>query len=58
MPEVLDALGWVRTEIMRLHAPDQMRQRLREARVRALCADLIRGAYRPGTQRPQKPRGH
>jgi hypothetical protein len=39
----LDALEWVRREMFRISAPDQIRERVAESRVQAMCAALIRG---------------
>ncbi len=38
--EVLDALDWVRLQMMRRGSPDFIRQRLAEAPVRELCSRL------------------
>lgn len=43
MREVLDALEWVRVQMMHTGSPDFIRQRQAEARVQALCAKLVRG---------------
>ena len=42
--DALDALDWVRRELLRAQAPDQMRNGLRERAVQKLCAELIHGA--------------
>ena len=41
--EVLEALEWVRREMMNRGSPDFIRQRQLEARVGGLCAKLARG---------------
>ncbi len=41
MREVLEALQWVRREMMRRGSPDFIRQRQLEARVHELCRKLL-----------------
>ena len=41
--EVLDALDWVRREMMHRGSPDFIRQRVLEARVQQLASRLTRG---------------
>jgi len=41
--DALEALDWVRRELLRVQAPDQMRNGLRERAVQKLCEELIRG---------------
>jgi hypothetical protein len=41
--EVLEALEWVRREMMNRGSPDFIRQRQLEARVGSLCSELARG---------------
>ena len=43
MREVLEALEWVRREMMQRGSPDFIRQRELEARVGKLCTTLVRG---------------
>ncbi len=43
MREVLEALEWARREVLRLNAPDQFRNGMRERRVQQLCLRLLRG---------------
>jgi hypothetical protein len=42
--EVLQALDWVRVEMMRVGSPDFIRQREIEGRIRGVCAKLLRPA--------------
>ena len=42
MRERLDALDWVRKEMMRKGSPDFLRQQLRERQIQKTCADLLR----------------
>ena len=42
MREVMEALDWVRREMMRRGSPDFIRQRELEARVHELCRQLLR----------------
>jgi hypothetical protein len=42
--EVLEALEWVRGQMMRRGSPDFIRQRETEGRVQALCGRLLRSA--------------
>ena len=57
MREVLEALEWVRREMMHRGSPDFIRQRVLEARVRQLASRLTRGraSSRPAVR--VKPRG-
>ena len=48
MREVLDALEWVRREMMHRGSPDFIRQRQLEARVADLCASLALGGSSGG----------
>ncbi|MFB3916221.1 MAG: hypothetical protein ACE14M_05800 [Terriglobales bacterium] len=48
----LNALEWVRKEMMRKGSPDFLRARLREQQIRNRCEELVRaGAARPKTGR-------
>ncbi len=40
--EALEALEWARREVLRVNAPDQMRNGIRERRVQQLCRQLLR----------------
>ena len=58
--EVLEALDWVRREMMNRGSPDFIRQRQLEARVGKLCTRLASGdtGRQPGssvTNRPPRP---
>ena len=44
MRERLEALEWVRRQMMHMNAPDAIRQRQREARIREACSGLVRRA--------------
>ncbi len=56
--EVLDALDWVRREMMHRGSPDFIRQRQLEARVSNLVTRLARSHSVPSTSpHPVKPRG-
>ncbi|MGI9104456.1 MAG: hypothetical protein ACR2IF_18585 [Terriglobales bacterium] len=47
--EIVDALDWVRREVMRRGSPDFIRQRELEKRVHELCRELMHG---------KRPRAH
>ena len=49
--QALEALEWVRREVLRVNAPDQMRNGMRERGVQKLCAQLLRGSPRPAGER-------
>lgn len=55
--EVLDALDWVRREMMHRGSPDFIRQRELETRVRHLAARLARGHDSPNRPQRVKPPG-
>jgi hypothetical protein len=55
MREVLDALDWVRLQMMRRGSPDFIRQRLAEAPVRELCSRLAQTGG-PGERAPSRQR--
>jgi hypothetical protein len=42
MRERLDALEWVRQEMMRRGSPDFLRAQLRERQIQNACAELLR----------------
>ncbi|MFB3813728.1 MAG: hypothetical protein ACE14L_06410 [Terriglobales bacterium] len=42
MRQAMDALEWARKEIVRVNAPDQFRNGIRERRVQQLCKELLR----------------
>ncbi len=42
MREALVALEWARKEVIRVNAPDQFRNGLRERRIQQLCEELLR----------------
>ncbi len=43
--EALEALEWARREVLRVNAPDQMRNGIRERRVQQLCRQLLRSKF-------------
>ncbi len=51
MREVLEALEWARREVVRVNAPDQFRNGIRERRVQQLCLRLLRPASKVGRKR-------
>jgi hypothetical protein len=54
--EVLEALDWVRREMMHRGSPDFIRQRQLEARVRQLASRLARG--RASSRGPHRVKPH
>ncbi len=40
--DALEALEWARREVLRVNAPDQMRNGIRERSVQQLCRQLLR----------------
>jgi len=54
MRERLDALDWVRREMMRRGSPDFLRQQLREHQVRKTCAELLQRRTKTRAGAPSK----